>query len=164
MKLLAPLSVAASAVAASHPAQQVLKQPARPESTQGVRETFSSVFSHLPDIPAAFESLSSEARAAWDEVANAIPDAQSLRAQIPQAKKARRRPDSHWDAITRGEDLQTVTIDGTTGQRTLDGKLEPYTLRSKKVDPSKLGVDPGVKQYSGYLDDDENDKHLFYCE
>jgi hypothetical protein len=33
----------------------------------------------------------------------------------------------------------------------------------KAVDPSKLGVDPGVKQYSGYLDDNENDKHLFYC-
>jgi cathepsin A (carboxypeptidase C) len=26
-----------------------------------------------------------------------------------------------------------------------------------------LGVDK-VKQYSGYLDDEEEDKHLFYCE
>lgn len=45
-----------------------------------------------------------------------------------------------------------------------DGKLSKYDLRSKAVDPSELGVDPGVKQYSGYLDDNENDKHLFYCE
>jgi cathepsin A (carboxypeptidase C) len=40
--------------------------------------------------------------------------------------------------------------------------LEQYNLRGKKVDPSKLGVDT-VKQYSGYLDDEANDKHLFYC-
>ena len=44
----------------------------------------------------------------------------------------------------------------------IDGKLETYNLRAKKVDPSKLGVDT-VKQFSGYLDDEENDKHLFYC-
>ena len=31
------------------------------------------------------------------------------------------------------------------------------------MDPSSLGVDPDVKQMSGYLDDNENDKHLFYC-
>lgn len=48
-------------------------------------------------------------------------------------------------------------------ERHLDGDLEAYNLRAKKVDPSKLGVDPDVKQYSGYLDDEENDKHLFYC-
>lgn len=47
-------------------------------------------------------------------------------------------------------------------ERAIDGKLEQYNLRAKKVDPSKLGVDT-VKQYSGYLDDEANDKHLFYC-
>jgi cathepsin A (carboxypeptidase C) len=47
-------------------------------------------------------------------------------------------------------------------EREIDGKLDTYDLRVKKVDPSKLGVDT-VKQYSGYLDDDANDKHLFYC-
>jgi cathepsin A (carboxypeptidase C) len=36
-------------------------------------------------------------------------------------------------------------------------------MRVKKVDPAALGVDK-VKQYSGYLDDEEEDKHLFYCE
>jgi cathepsin A (carboxypeptidase C) len=57
-----------------------------------------------------------------------------------------------------------VTGAGGTKEREIDGKLEAYDLRVKKVDPSVLGVDPDVKQYSGYLDDNENDKHLFYCE
>ncbi|KAM3432850.1 hypothetical protein NHJ13734_006701 [Beauveria thailandica] len=36
-----------------------------------------------------------------------------------------------------------------------------YKLRGKTVDPSALGIDT-VKQYAGYLDDDEKNKHLFY--
>lgn len=41
-------------------------------------------------------------------------------------------------------------------------ELANYNLRANKMDPSKLGVDK-VKQYSGYLDDEAQDKHLFYC-
>ena len=44
----------------------------------------------------------------------------------------------------------------------IEGKLDTYDLRVQTVDPSVLQVDPDVKQYSGYLDDNENDKHLFY--
>ncbi len=40
--------------------------------------------------------------------------------------------------------------------------LSNYKLRGKTVDPSALGVDT-VKQYAGYLDDNEKNKHLFYC-
>jgi cathepsin A (carboxypeptidase C) len=59
---------------------------------------------------------------------------------------------------------RSVWVENANGQkeRAIDGKLEQYNLRTKKVDPSKLGVDT-VKQYSGYLDDEKNDKHLFYC-
>ena len=58
----------------------------------------------------------------------------------------------------------SVWVENANGgkERAIDGKLEEYNLRTKKVDPSKLGVDT-VKQYSGYLDDEKNDKHLFYC-
>ncbi len=58
----------------------------------------------------------------------------------------------------------SVWVQNANGEkeRAIDGKLEDYNLRAKKVDPSKLGVDT-VKQYSGYLDDEKNDKHLFYC-
>ena len=77
---------------------------------------------------------------------------------------SKRRPDSYWNHIVRGSDVQSIWVTGTNGQkeREIDGKLEAYDLRAKKVDPSSLGVDPKVKQYSGYLDDNENNKHLFY--
>ena len=69
-----------------------------------------------------------------------------------------------WDHVLRGADVQAVWVENENGEqeREIDGKLNTYNLRSKKVDPKKLGVDK-VKQYSGYLDDEENDKHLFYC-
>lgn len=59
--------------------------------------------------------------------------------------------------------IRSVWVENAQGEkeRAIDGKLEHYNLRAKKVDPSKLGVDK-VKQYSGYLDDEANDKHLFY--
>ena len=80
-------------------------------------------------------------------------------------KKHSRRPDTHWDYLTKGADIQSVWIENEKGEREreIDGKLEDFDLRTKKVDPMSLGVDPGVRQYSGYLDDSENDKHLFYC-
>lgn len=63
------------------------------------------------------------------------------------------RPDDLWDHVVKGADLQA--------QRS--GKLANYKLRAKSVDPFRLGVDK-VKQYSGYLDDTQSDKHLFYCD
>ena len=85
---------------------------------------------------------------------------------ISSPKKHTRRPDSYWDHIMKGAEVQDIWVENQHGEkeREVDGKLEAYNLRSKKIDPSSLGVDPGVKQYSGYLDDEENDKHLFYCE
>lgn len=81
-------------------------------------------------------------------------------------KKHFRRPDKEWDYIVKGVEIESAFVlnENVEKERELDGDFETYHLRGKKVDPSKLGVDPGVKQYSGYLDDNENDKHLFYCE
>ncbi|EPS43150.1 hypothetical protein H072_2921 [Dactylellina haptotyla CBS 200.50] len=45
--------------------------------------------------------------------------------------------------------------------RRSDDYLNDYSLRGRSVDPSKLGVD-NVKQFSGYLDNNATDKHLFY--
>lgn len=112
------------------------------------------------------KSLSDEARKLWDEVSNFFPDSMDHNPVFSLPKKHTRRPDSHWDHIVRGSDVQSVWVTGADGekQREVDGKLEAYDLRVKKTDPSALGIDPGVKQYTGYLDDNENDKHLFYCE
>lgn len=94
------------------------------------------------------------------------PQEMSKAAFFSSPKKHTRRPDHEWDHIVRGKDIQSVWVENAQGEkeREVDGKLDSYDLRVKKVDPSVLGVDPGVKQYSGYLDDNDNDKHLFYCE
>lgn len=77
----------------------------------------------------------------------------------PRPKKIVRRPDHFWDHVVKGADVYRR---GAGGAR-VESELASYTLRAKEADPAKLGVDT-VKQLSGYLDDKEQDKHLFYCE
>lgn len=113
-----------------------------------------------------FGELTGEAKAVWDEVATLAPEAvAAFKKQVvgTKAKKANRRPDTHWDHVLKGADVQALWTE-TNGEkhREVGGRLENYNLRAKKVDPSKLKVDD-VVQYSGYLDDEEQDKHLFYC-
>lgn len=70
-----------------------------------------------------------------------------------------RIPDSEWDNIIHGSDiLRQRSVD----QAKSDGYLSEYSMRSKITDPSSLKIDT-VKQLSGYLDDNTNDKHLFFC-
>ena len=93
------------------------------------------------------------------------PGAMDEASFLSTPKKHNRRPDSHWDHIVRGADVQSVWVENENGEqeREIDGRLSAYDLRAKGVNPELLGVDPKVKQYSGYLDDNDNDKHLFYC-
>jgi cathepsin A (carboxypeptidase C) len=124
-------------------------------------EYLSKPLQHLAED---FKSLSGEARKMWEDVSNHFPEASSG-PMVSLPKKHTRRPASHWDHHVSGADVQSLWVSGTDGtkEREVDGKLDAYDLRVKKVDPSALGIDPGVKQYSGYLDDNEEDKHLFYC-
>ena len=80
----------------------------------------------------------------------------------PGPRTIHRLPDSHWDHIVSG---QQVEQDGRRGGpfKRYGGQLANYNLRVRAVDPSSLGIDI-VKQYSGYLDDLKADKHLFFCE
>lgn len=159
MKALTPVIFASAALAAV-PAQQPLA--ALPKSFPAeAKDLFSSQLSHLKD---ALKGLTHEAAAVWDEVAALYPADMSAASFFSLPKKHTRRPDSHWDHIVRGEDIQKVWVENANGEqeREIHGKLDTYDLRVKSVDPSALDVDPGVKQYSGYLDDNENDKHLFY--
>ncbi|KAF3909691.1 hypothetical protein AA313_de0208465 [Arthrobotrys entomopaga] len=109
-----------------------------------------SVAEHLKKLPAATQEL-------WSEVENMLPQNFGEMSMKSAPKKHTRRPDSHWDFHVAGDQVGILS-----GEDGLSGDLDQYKLRGKKVDPSKLGVDPGVKQYSGYLDDEEKDKHLFY--
>lgn len=63
----------------------------------------------------------------------------------------------------------TATWDFTVSQDKIERAAEPsraalanYALRGRALDPSALAVDT-VNQYAGYLDDNEKNKHLFYC-
>ncbi|OJD30733.1 carboxypeptidase y [Diplodia corticola] len=117
----------------------------------------------LHNLEDALKSLTGEARQLWDEVAMMFPDSFDNANFFSSPKPHSRKHDSEWDHILKGADIQSVWVDNAQGEkeREVEGKLEQYSLRTKKVDPSSLGVDK-VKQYSGYLDDDEEDKHLFY--
>ena len=167
MKLLASTILLGAASAAITNQQQVLspqfkgqnplKEAAKPDS-----DAWAESLQHLTE---SMTNIPAEAKALWDEVATLFPEAIGKASFFSPPKPHTRNPDSTWDYIVKGADIQSVWIENSKGEkeREIDGKLETYNLRAKKVDPSKLGVDT-VKQYSGYLDDDENDKHLFYCE
>jgi cathepsin A (carboxypeptidase C) len=107
--------------------------------------------------------LSSEAVSAWVEIAKLYPDdtisaIQAITSRSHPKAGIRKRPDSEWDRIVDGSETVSTLMNSIDGH----DKLKGTRLRIKN--PSVLGVDPGVKQYSGYLDVDEDDKHFFFCE
>lgn len=155
MRFLA-FSLLLGGCAALSPVQKVLQAP---------NQASRAWTKPLKDLKNALNSLTEDARAVWDEVAMMYPGAMDEASFFASPKKHSRRPDSHWDHITRGADVQRVWVENKNGvkEREIDGKLDAYDLRTKEVDPGVLGVDPKVKQFSGYLDDNQNDKHLFYC-
>lgn len=156
MKSITPWLLMGAASAAISPQQKVLQPP---------KQASDAWTKPLHSIQEALKTLTGEARAIWDEVALMYPEDMAKASLLSLPKKHNRRPDTHWDHIIKGADVQSLWVENENGEqeREIDGRLESYNMRSKKVDPSSLGVDPGVKQYSGYLDDEENDKHLFYC-
>jgi len=117
----------------------------------------------MGDFKHMLKGMSEEARKTWDEVAMQFPEAFDAANMFSLPKPHTRRPKSEWDFVTSGSDIQSVWVTNEKGEqeRDIDGHLSPYSLRTKKVDPASLKVDT-VKQLSGYLDDDEEDKHLFY--
>lgn len=156
MKPLATLLHVGVAAAAWSPFQQILKPSHEPSESWAKQ---------LVNFEKSLKTLSREARLLWDQTALMYPEAMNKANFFSLPKKHTRRPDSAWDHIIKGSDIQKVWVQNEHGEkeRDVDGKLESYSLRTKRVDPSSLGVDPSVRQYSGYLDNDEDDKHLFYC-
>lgn len=74
--------------------------------------------------------------------------------EIPPTKESFSKRDGEFSYLISGADVKASQKYG--------GHLVNYKLRANAVDPSRLGVDT-VKQYTGYLDDNSTDKHLFYC-
>jgi len=114
-------------------------------------------------VQGAFEDLKAETQQLWDDAVAALENTVGP-TLLSQPKPATRRHNSEFDYHVSGADIQSVWVNNADGEkeRAISGKLENYNMRVKKVDPAALGVDK-VKQYSGYLDDEEEDKHLFYC-
>jgi cathepsin A (carboxypeptidase C) len=167
MKLVASSILLGAASAALAPQQQVLKNTHTAEiPLSEALKSGSDAWSKAKHLFSdSLSGITAEAKAAWDEVAMHFPEDMEKAFLFPSPKPNHRKPDSAWDYVVKGADVQSVWVENAEGQkeREIDGKLETYNLRAKRVDPSKLGVDK-VKQFSGYLDDEENDKHLFYCE
>lgn len=153
MKALGISSLLIGACSALSPFQHVMKAGKQVQESQ------------LYNFQDSFKVLTGQVRAAWDEVSSLFPEAMKQANMLSPPKGHKRRPDSYWDHITRGAKVQDswVVIQGENHGSDAVDDLNAYNLRSKKSNPSVLGVDPGVTQYSGYLDDGENDKHLFYC-
>ena len=159
MKVLAStLMLGAAAASITPPSQQVLYDSPIKQGSKILSKQFESMQDSL-------KHLSADVQNAWHEVSMMFPEAMEQAVTMTRPKAHKRKPDSAWDHVIKGADVQNIWVENAKGEkeREVDGKLENYNLRSKKVDPSKLGVDPTSKQYSGYLDDEEEDKHLFYC-
>ncbi|KAL5117937.1 hypothetical protein ACEQ8H_004082 [Pleosporales sp. CAS-2024a] len=158
MRVAASALLAGAASAAMAPQQQVLKFPSSFSELKNEAWT-----KPLHNLEESLKTLTGEARAVWDEVAMMYPESFDKAAFFSTPKPHARKHDSEWDHIVKGADVQSVWVENAQGEkeREIDGKLEQFDLRVKKVDPSVLGVD-NVTQYSGYLDDNEEDKHLFY--
>lgn len=158
---------AASAASFQQQAQQVLSGGFSdgPDAMRPISDSFADAAGHtIENIEEAFSGMTAEAKALWDEIKLLVPESafKNPSSWLSQPKPHRRRDD--WNHVVKGADVQKLWVQGEDGQehRQVDGRIEDYNLRVKSVDPAKLGVDT-VKQFSGYLDDEANDKHLFYC-
>ncbi|KAF2466235.1 carboxypeptidase Y-like protein A [Lindgomyces ingoldianus] len=158
MKVATSALLIGAASAAIAPQQQIFKLPEQHKEINSESWT-----KPLQNLEESLKSLTGEARRIWDEVALMFPESLEKAFFFSTPKKHTRKGDHEWDHIVKGAEVQSVWVENAKGEkeREIDGKLENYNLRVKSVDPSSLGVDK-VKQYSGYLDDEEEDKHLFY--
>lgn len=161
MRFSSAIALGAATTVSAFQDQQVLKAGADKPIIDSASAPAESWMTPLESL---YGEVTSEAKGLWDEISLLMPDAVEAfkkQAMGPPPKPATRRPDHEWDHIVKGAEVHDMWAnDESKGEA--DNFLKAYNLRAKTVDPSKLGVD-SVKQYSGYLDDEKNDKHLFYC-
>lgn len=154
------------AAAASNIAQEQQRIYAPEAVSRFIKEASDSKHSWTRPLEALqkeLKHLTDDAADLWNDVANMFPEAMSSAAYLSTPKPHVRKENSEWDYITVGKQIQSQWKTNKFGEkeREIGGDLEEFMLRTKKVDPGVLGIDK-VKQYSGYLDNEEDDKHLFY--
>jgi len=155
------MKVAASALLFGAATASIL--PSQQQVLQAPKQASDAWTKPLQNLQDNLKSLTGEARQLWDEVSMMFPGSMDQASFFSLPKGHTRKHNSEWDHILKGKDIQSVWVENANGEkeREIEGRLEQFSLRTKKVDPKALGVDK-VKQYSGYLDDEEEDKHLFY--
>lgn len=108
-------------------------------------EAFAQANTLLESAAAAFgtslDSLSSDVKSTWSEMSLKFPTTVANLQFL--SKPLKHTKHKNWDFVS------------TTAE------LPNYALRGKQPDPKKLGIDT-VKQYTGYLDVVDQDKHFFY--
>ena len=99
------------------------------------------------DSLGGFDRLPSEIKKLWNEIPMLFPQQFS---DLQLVSKPKHRVKAKHERKT--PDFVALSDD-----------LENYQLRINRIrNPEKLGVDPGVKQYTGYLDVEDQDKHFFF--
>jgi cathepsin A (carboxypeptidase C) len=103
-----------------------------------------------------------EAITAWNRIAELYPEdtisaVQALLNKSKPKSGVKKIPDNKWDYVVEGNDVVSALGSKIGGHE----KLKGTKLRIKK--PNGLGIDKDIKQYSGYLDVDDDDKHFFFC-
>ncbi|KAJ4304230.1 hypothetical protein N0V88_001843 [Collariella sp. IMI 366227] len=145
---------AASAASFQQQAQHVLSGGF--DRAQDAMKPITDSFADAGSFEEAFKGMTAEAKALWDEIKLLVPESAFKHPSwFSKPKPHRKRND--WDHVVKGAEVQKLWVQDANGE----SHRQDFNLRVKSVDPSKLGVD-SVKQYSGYLDDEANDKHLFY--
>ncbi|GME89802.1 hypothetical protein B5S32_g1122 [[Candida] boidinii] len=90
------------------------------------------------------EEITEDVKSAWNDMELLYPNIVSnMMFKTSPKFKVTKKPTEFWDFHVEDE------------------KFNDYKLRIKKTDPGALGVDH-TKQYSGYLDVEEDDKHFFF--
>ncbi|KAI5783580.1 Alpha/Beta hydrolase protein [Geopyxis carbonaria] len=117
--------------------------------------------SAIEKVKATYGEIPDEAASAWAEISKIFPvdtvsALQALVSPVKPKEGIKKRDDSEWDYIVRGDDVMTALSGKIDGH----DKLKGSKLRIKK--PNGLGIDEDVTQYSGYLDVEDDSKHFFF--
>lgn len=91
----------------------------------------------------SIETIPNDVKKLWGEMQLSFPNAASNLEFLSKSKPHTAKPASEFDFHVQTDSLPN------------------YALRVKKNGPESLGIDT-VKQYSGYLDVEDEDKHFFY--
>lgn len=154
---VAALSLAGGVAAFFPNAEQ--KPLAASSSQSTLSPSLAQISEHLHSLGGDFTS---EAITAWNKIAELYPEdtISAVQAMLGMGKPkagVTKKPDSHWDFIVQGDEVVSALGSEIEGHE----KLKGTKLRIKK--PNGLGIDAGIKQYSGYLDVDDDEKHFFFC-